>query len=852
LALVAAVEAAILAWERAMSYPTTDDKLDHLIAEALKDPELQEEIADSPLDADRLTALVKPEIAKQQGEPWAAAGPELNAFNLTEAELERERRAPPPVAPQRSWLLPVLAGLKFVMTLLVGLVALGIVVGIIAAFVQSGFSGEAVKTAGITLLSGMILGGLGSALLAGIENLERRYTPKEVEASSSSAIPALEQKLAADETAVDLAVIRNIKGYLRALIGGSFRSSYAKELPMKLSATGLSELSDPTYDMATNARQRLQALMDGMGEGSIGVAGPRGVGKTTLLRSLTEPGAPGALTIITAAPVQYEGRDFILHLFASLCRRVLELKGIRGSKRPQELIDQIHAATFASRLQARRAALPFVFVALTALGVVLVACSIVLTWAAIEAPIRVAPPIGAAATIQPAAAPPPANRATLATWIAALRIRPGSTLVWGIVFIFGGGATYITYRATRPAEPGRTPDVDSLLEETQRELTEIRYQQSYASGWTGGLKFPVGVETGLNAVVSMAQSQLTLPEIVDRYRRFVRQVAPEQADNKAYRRVIVAIDEIDKLQSDEQAYRFLNEIKAIFCQPRCFYLVSVSENAMSNFERRGLNFRDAFDSAFDEIFLVEYLSLSDSDTLLRKRVPKLPRSFVCLLHCLAGGLPRELVRTCRSLVAAKRRLEESVDHDGDGRPEAVLRAERDKARRLSRLASELIHRDLELKFSAMAVAAKGIGIEPDVDDFLEQVHELEGAPLLSAGLLDACVRLWVGLRQDTPADEPEGLADRRQRLRGLRRELGAYLYFAATVIDIFVTRVEHVGLSADDEETIEQLAKARQALALNARVAASIISAIRTNMTLTPRVPFPEPAVATVATVETT
>ena len=39
----------------------------------------------------------------------------------------------------------------------------------------------------------------------------------------------------------------------------------------------------------------------------------------------------------------------------------------------------------------------------------------------------------------------------------------------------------------------------------------------------------------------------------------------------------------------------------LFGIDHCFYLVSVSQDAMSSFERRGIPFRDTFDSALDDI-----------------------------------------------------------------------------------------------------------------------------------------------------------------------------------------------------------------------------------------------------------
>src|SRR5262249_19811420 len=72
--------------------------------------------------------------------------------------------------------------------------------------------------------------------------------------------------------------------------------------------------------------------------GSIGVSGPRGAGKTMLLRYFSDPsfssetGEPGAvftpfdLRFIVSAPVTYQQRDFILHVFGKLCADVIRFE----------------------------------------------------------------------------------------------------------------------------------------------------------------------------------------------------------------------------------------------------------------------------------------------------------------------------------------------------------------------------------------------------------------------------------------------------------------------------------------------------------------------------------------------
>ena len=111
--------------------------------------------------------------------------------------------------------------------------------------------------------------------------------------------------------------------FMRTLLNEYLAPSYSTQLSIRR-APGLSEVFDPIYQIPTQSALRLQRLMEQMPGGSIGISGPRGVGKTTLIRSYTADDATNshALSVMVSAPVDYAARDFILHLFETVCRKV--------------------------------------------------------------------------------------------------------------------------------------------------------------------------------------------------------------------------------------------------------------------------------------------------------------------------------------------------------------------------------------------------------------------------------------------------------------------------------------------------------------------------------------------------
>jgi hypothetical protein len=113
----------------------------------------------------------------------------------------------------------------------------------------------------------------------------------------------------------------------------------------------------------------------------------------------------------------------------------------------------------------------------------------------------------------------------------------------------------------------------------------------------------------------------------------------------------VGVDELDKIDDDEQAVQLLNDTKALFGVDDCYFVFSVSLSAVAKFEQRGLPFQDAFESALDEVIRVEPLGVRESLELLQRRLIGIPDRWVIVCHVLAGGLPRDIIRLARKLLS---------------------------------------------------------------------------------------------------------------------------------------------------------------------------------------------------------
>ncbi len=496
-------------------------------------------------------------------------------------------------------------------------------------------------------------------------------------------------------------------------------------------APGLHGDRESSYAVRTSSVAMFMEATRRLPTGAIGLAGPRGVGKTSLIEffagrgdELTGPDGRRTMMVTVSAPVEYEPRDFVLHLFASVCRTVLR-------ERP----GRVAQGASAVRGRLRRLILSLA--------------------AAVVAAVLV---VGVDATREPRQVLDEVRAVNL--WLVPAALL---TLLFALDLI---GWVWSGLRALRRNRESR------VVALARRHLENIHYLQTHTSGWSGKLTLPLQSEASWTRQTQRERRPQTYPEVVAALCEFLATLAEEIGTTPA---IIVAVDELDKIQSADRAQQFVNEIKSVFGAPGTQFLVSVSEDALASFERRGLPVRDAFDSAFHEIVRVDYMTLADTGTLLDSRVIGLPDPFTWLVHCMSGGLPRDVVRTARTMVALTRSDQDALT--------------------LDQVCATLVGDELERKSHAFQLACRDIGDSPEVTEFIRSLRQLPGeAPKL------------LRLVRELPRDG---------ELAVLSRQAAAYVYYSATLLEVF-TRDR---IDEHDPATFDGLARARQSLAVHPRLA---------------------------------
>jgi len=147
---------------------------------------------------------------------------------------------------------------------------------------------------------------------------------------------------------------------------------------------------------------------------------------------------------------------------------------------------------------------------------------------------------------------------------------------------------------------------------------------------------------------------LSLPELTSNYIEFVvnvRHVFPGK--------IIVCIDELDKISTVEEIAEILREIKGALYVEGTFYLLSISNDAMRSFEGRMGDTRDIFESTFDDVFPVRSLELDSCIEILKRRMEAGSEELRLKLHdddalamiaIFAAGNARDLIRCFRESV----------------------------------------------------------------------------------------------------------------------------------------------------------------------------------------------------------
>ncbi|MDP9613097.1 P-loop NTPase fold protein [Streptomyces demainii] len=554
---------------------------------------------------------------------------------------------------------------------------------------------------------------------------------------------------------------------------------------------GLIEVHDLRYVVPHREQRNLATKMGLMAGGTIAISGPRGVGKSTLLRAQAQKWADRDLVVPVQIPAAYVPQEFLLSLFQQVCEKFIARHGTAADASYLFLVKlRKHIL-----MRLRRV---FPFWARLLAGLVLLSVA-----------------------LAPAAQ--------------ALREAVKGDVQQRLTRFWDGAGGYLTHLwehhvwwtrvplallglgvlASLPRWQKNSP----LLKECVNYLYLLRTAQSTSLATSTGLTPLSAANVSANRTTTLSSRALTFPELVGHFRDLLERMAKAgksgDGNQDGERRIFIIIDEVDRIGTAEQARLLLAEIKAVFGIPNVYFLISVAEDVGADFVRRGLPARDVIDSSLDDVVHIEPRTLAESHDILDNRVPGLTTPFIALAHCLSGGITRDLIRYTRRMVTIPERLGR-----GGGR--------------LPEIARELLLSELVETLAGFRVSLGRTDCPadwaPQLDDARSTILLLRerSEPGQRAVLRGAIQRLADTTGAPTgPGPAPTGPQDGQPQWD----QLGAYSDFVLTLLDFFTreepfpgsVEIERKGADGD----LQRLAEARLELAASPAVARLVLRRFR-------------------------
>ena len=189
--------------------------------------------------------------------------------------------------------------------------------------------------------------------------------------------------------------------------------------------------------------------------------------------------------------------------------------------------------------------------------------------------------------------------------------------------------------------------------DAERLMLRLQYAETVTSQSEGSLSWgSIGLKR--SGQRSLSSLPLTEGSLISEIKTLA-----DRLEHVGYR-IVVGIDEMDKLDPGKATDAFLNSVKQLFSIQSCSFIVSVSSSAWARFIQRGINLRDALDSSLDAIESIDSLDFLETRSLILHRDVKMTDSEILFCYVLSGGLPREAMRFAQSL-AMRNRDEEVKD-----------------------------------------------------------------------------------------------------------------------------------------------------------------------------------------------
>ena len=391
---------------------------------------------------------------------------------------------------------------------------------------------------------------------------------------------------------------------------------YASQKPFRKVGERHDEYSETQY--LSDLRKHIEE----MDKGSIGIAGERGYGKTSLMkaleRSLESKTPTGFVAVWLSAPTAISEETFLLSVLAKLATRVgVKLSGNEfwPNDRPDKKLENEDKFRKKKKLGLLGIAIASV------LSIFL----LVINWEGYEQSV---PPYGS-------------FKIELCDLVLLY------VAIFGFYFFllfkrrFGVNRRFpFVHEMKRPLVAASADLLEELWYERKDTLSsEVSLSQ-------------FGVSLGGSTGTEKTRQPFTLPHLIQMWDDYVGHVT--NTGLGGFEKVIVFIDEIDKIKDPYRIGEFMRILKALYNPMNLFFIVSISDDAYNGFQTRmsSTKERNEFDSSFDHMYYIDRMDYCQTVKLINTRIfgYDLPIPVTQLIWILSKGNPRDAIRLARDVL----------------------------------------------------------------------------------------------------------------------------------------------------------------------------------------------------------
>nr|ADK54849.1 hypothetical protein [uncultured soil bacterium] len=372
-------------------------------------------------------------------------------------------------------------------------------------------------------------------------------------------------------------------------------------------APRLIELDTSTIAPSATVNQ-VKEFIEGHESSAIGLAGNRGSGKSTVLRALTQAPELSPFVTIVTSPVKYDAGEFLRRLLHAVAGTI----NLRANADDDEGDDDVRRHGRRGRLKAILSGLAGV----AGLAIVL---------------IKTLP-------VQP-----------MLSRIDPVFVLGCALLAAALAGMFGmlAGRMSGSRTTSLPPDVRRARELIHMLQWEVEQGTNLKTTVKVHNVFDTSAE---NTRKDKSRTLSHAELVVALHELLH---LFVQHNYPKK-------RLVVCIDELDKLDQPEHLVSVVNELKDVFHIRGVHFVVTVSTDALSSFESRGLADRDAFDSAFDTVVSTRWLTVDESINVIGSRAAGFAGEIAKFCHAWSGGLVRDLLRAARKAVELQKAADRAL------------------------------------------------------------------------------------------------------------------------------------------------------------------------------------------------